>query len=178
MRKLLALILCVMLIVSVVPVSAFALRGGENDSNDVPAVDLSPAYAQIETLNNAYAALAAATAVKNAYDGFDSYTRLFVAAGKARQAALRERHYWATHWGMYIGRVFMSGVGTSWEGLFERLAPDMYASWNNVGEGVIQDVIAKEEEAGDAAVEAYLDAVDTVLASTDAAVSRMLGGLT
>ena len=53
MKKLLALLLCVMLFVSVIPTSAFA------------AVDLSDAYAAQNNLYVAYAQLGAATAIKN-----------------------------------------------------------------------------------------------------------------
>ena len=65
MKKLLALLLCVMLFVSVIPTSAFA------------AINLKPAYDAMANLNVAYAKLATATAYKNGFDGYNALAKAF-----------------------------------------------------------------------------------------------------
>ena len=67
MKKLLALVLCVMLFVSVVPASAFAAN---------ETIDLYPAVQQMQSLDNAYARFATANILVNAYNGFMEMSKI------------------------------------------------------------------------------------------------------
>ena len=136
MKKLLAVILCVMLFVSVIPGAAFAVYSGS-------AIDLRPAYEAMSTLNNAYAQLATAVACRNAYDGYDAMGDYYGKDSYAGAQAYYEADWWANNSRDFIDDVAASGAGLSYEGLFELVGPDIYESYENVGQQIINDVAAE-----------------------------------
>ena len=131
MKKLLAIVLCIMLFAGVIPTSAFA------------DIDLSPAYARLEVLNNAYAQLATAVACRNAYDGCVDMGDYFGADSFAGAKAFEEANWWAGNAQNIVNVVANTHVGMSYEGLFELVAPDVYISYENVGQQIINDVAAE-----------------------------------
>ena len=85
MKNLLALLLCVMLLVSVVPTAAFAMENDvqnneevQNNEDAIPAIDLRPAYEARNNLYAAYGLLGAAVAAKNTLEGLGNSVELFV----------------------------------------------------------------------------------------------------
>lgn len=134
MKKLLAAILCVVLFASVIPGAAFA------DTS----IDLSPAYEAMSALNNAYAQLATAVACRNAYDGYDAMGDYYGKNSNAGAQAYYESNWWANNSETkFIAPVAASGTGLSYEGLFELVAPDIYKSYEDVGQQIINDVAAE-----------------------------------
>lgn len=74
MKRMLALILCVMLLVGAVPTAAFA----EDENNAVEAINLAPAYEALGMLYAAYGEFAAAYALKNNVELFQNNIELFL----------------------------------------------------------------------------------------------------
>ena len=134
MKKLLAISLCIMLLISVIPGAASADFSGS-------AIDLSPAYQAMTVLNNAYAQLATAVACRNAHDGYEAMGNYYGADSFAGNRAYFESDWWSAHAVPdFVAPVAASGVGLSYEGLFELVAPDAYASYEAVGQQIINDV--------------------------------------
>ena len=121
MKKLLALVLCVMLFVSVVPASAFAAN---------ETIDLYPAVQQMQSLDNAYARFATANILVNAYNGFMEMSKIL--GPNASAEAIEEAE------------------NMSYEGLYMLLFPQLMYHLSEATEDVGEDLVAVIEtmEAG------------------------------
>ena len=139
MKKLLALVLCVMLFVSVIPTSAFA---------DLPEkIDLKPAVDQMNHLYAAYSEFAGKNVVVNIYNGFKAMGEQFPEGSKARnevEIILRSKAY--KSWWDALGINAKKGIAYSPEGLFNRYARSIANWYNWVGKGVVRDTNAKIDE--------------------------------
>ena len=131
MKKLLAILLTVMLFVGVIPASAFASE----------EIDLRPAYEAMNTLNNAYAQLGVAVALKNGYDGFLALGNSHILGPKATGEALEEAgEEFAEAAEELLKQVKESKVGVSYEKLFAMVYPVIAETYGDVGEEVVNDV--------------------------------------
>ena len=154
MKKLLALVLCVMLFVSVIPTSAFA---------DLPEkIDLKNAVDQMNHLYHAYGAFAVKSDIANTYKGFQSLAELFPKDSKARANAMKApKAEGATGvddtfkgiWNRVPNVLFdnglvtvANGVGYSPEGIFKLIGIPITVWYDHVRAGVKEDTIAKYVE--------------------------------
>ena len=174
MKKLLALLLCAMLFVSVVPASALA------DDVSGSAIELGPAYAAMNVLYNAYGQLGTATAAKNLYLGLDDYTRLFngVDNPEALRVAAAYKLFIA-----YVAEDFVDDIedlettGVSPEMIYALMAPTICNGYTYLGDAVAVDCRAKELKAAADAVAKYDKAVEDVEVSVGKALADMLNTL-
>ncbi len=140
MKKLLALVLCVMLFVSVIPTAAFAASSAGS------GVDLSPAYAAMQKLNIAYAQLAAATAYKNAIEGLkklDKDGNMTEAINKLIEALKNVTSDVTT--------------GLDYAGLAKLVGPVLIEGYNIAGNAIVADSAAK--------IQKTIDSVDKSVAA-------------
>lgn len=123
-----------------IPGSAFALRGG--DEGD--AINLAPAYEALNTLNNAYAQLGVAVALKNGYEGFLALANSGTLGTEATKEALEEAgKEFADAAKELLKQVKESKVGVSYEKLFALVAPVIAETYGDVGEEAVTDVSNK-----------------------------------
>ncbi len=140
MKKLLALVLCVMLFVSVIPTSAFA---------DLPEkIDLKPAVDQMNHLYAAYSEFAGKNAIVTIYNSFKALGEQYPEGSNARNMVedriLQSRAYRV--WWRNLGINADNGIAYSPEGLFS-LYTRRIASWYNlVGDAIVLDTNAKIDE--------------------------------
>ena len=169
MKKLLALVLCVMLFVSVVPSAAYAELSGS-------AVDLSAAYQKLQELNVAYAKLGAATAYKNGFDGFKELSALFnekdnpiaktLAATAAQLIGLIAPH-----------NIKNISTGLSYKGLAEKVGLQIFNLYGMVGQGVVFDAANKAAELEAKILADVAKEITKVEGSIDKAMSDALSGI-
>ena len=153
MKKLLALILCLTLFSGVISAEAFALNG--------EAVDLSPAYQKLNDLNNAYAQLSMAYAVKNAYDGFNALSRTLGA--EVGGEAAEEAEWYALEAQTLVDYVKDLKSGLSYEGLFILVGPMVYFSYyDEIGADFSEEIVA--------AVETIQSGVESAISSISSSV--------
>lgn len=134
MKKLLALVLCVMLFVSVVPASAFAAN---------ETINLSSAVQQMKSLDNAYARFAVMTGLVNGYNGTMELANSGLLGALARAEALEEA-------GKEFGKaatelleeVKKLGTGISYERLYMLIFPVIDDVYADVGEDMVDDMAA------------------------------------
>ncbi len=167
MKKLLALVLCVMLFVSVIPTSAFA---------DLPEkIDLYPAVRQMNHLNAAYSEFAGKNVVVNIYNGFKALGEQFPEGSKARYEAefiLRSKAY--KRWWDKLENDAEKGKAYSPEGLFNRYASSIANWYDWVGKGVVRDTNAKIDETCDKIDENIAAEIAKLDASVAAAMASAL----
>ena len=139
MKKLLALVLCVMLFVSVVPASAFAAN---------ETIDLYPAVQQMQSLDNAYARFATANIWVNAYNGFMELSKIL--GPNASAEAIEEAEKMGENYQLILDHVKSLKTGMSYEGLYMLLFPQLMYHLSEATEDVGDDLIAVIEtmEAG------------------------------
>ncbi len=139
MKKLLALVLCVMLFVSVVPASAFAAN---------ETIDLYPAVQQMQNLDNAYARFATANILVNAYNGFMELSKIL--GPNASAEAIEEAEKMGENYQLILDHVKSLKTGMSYEGLYMLLFPQLMYHLSEATEDVGDDLIAVIEtmEAG------------------------------
>ena len=139
MKKLLALVLCVMLFVSVVPASAFAAN---------ETIDLYPAVQQMQNLDNAYARFATANILVNAYNGFMELSKIL--GPNASAEAIEEAEKMGNDYQLILDHVKSLKTGMSYEGLYMLLFPQLMYHLSEATEDVGDDLIAVIEtmEAG------------------------------
>ncbi len=169
MKKLLALVLCVMLFVSVVPSAALAESAGS-------AIDLAPAYQKLQALNVAYAKLGAATVYKNGVDGFKALSDLFnekdnpiaktLAAAAAQLLGLIAPY-----------NINNISTGLSYKGLAEKFGLQISNLYNMVGQGVVFDAANKEAELEAKILADVAKEITKVEGSIDKAMSDALSGI-
>lgn len=139
MKKLLALVLCVMLFVSVVPASAFAAN---------ETIDLYPAVQQMQSLDNAYARFATANILVNAYNGFMEMSKIL--GPNASAEAIEEAEKMGENYQLILDHVKSLKTGMSYEGLYMLLFPQLMYHLSEATEDVGEDLVAVIEtmEAG------------------------------
>ncbi len=140
MKKLLALVLCVMLFVSVVPASASA---------ELPEkIDLYPAVQQMQNLDNAYARFATANILVNAYNGFMEMSKIL--GPNASAEAIEEAEKMGNDYQLILDHVKSLKTGMSYEGLYMLLFPQLMYHLSEATEDVGEDLVAVIEtmEAG------------------------------
>lgn len=139
MKKLLALVLCVMLFVSVVPASAFAAN---------ETIDLYPAVQQMQSLDNAYARFATANILVNAYNGFMEMSKIL--GPNASAEAIEEAEKMGNDYQLILDHVKSLKTGMSYEGLYMLLFPQLMYHLSEATEDVGEDLVAVIEtmEAG------------------------------
>ena len=139
MKKLLALVLCVMLFVSVVPASAFAAN---------ETIDLYPAVQQMQSLDNAYARFATANILVNAYNGFMEMSKIL--GPNASAEAVEEAEKMGNDYQLILDHVKSLKTGMSYEGLYMLLFPELMYHLSEATEDVGEDLVAVIEtmEAG------------------------------
>ena len=139
MKKLLALVLCVMLFVSVVPASAFAAN---------ETIDLYPAVQQMQNLDNAYARFATANILVNAYNGFMELSKIL--GPNASAEAIEEAEKMGNDYQLILDHVKSLKTGMSYEGLYMLLFPQLMYHLSEATEDVGEDLAAVIEtmEAG------------------------------
>ncbi len=147
MKKLIALILCVMLLSGLFAVAAYA----ENESNAVVSngVNLKPAYDAMQGLYEAYGRLAGATLYKISYEGF-------------QQLGVKKPD-------MHI-ETFISPAPLSYEGLFEQTAPEIYAAYGQAAEAMMTDVKTQIDAMSAAMTAQVTAAVEAMTASMIASI--------
>lgn len=142
MKKLLALVLCVMLFVSIVPTSAFA--------DDPPKINLKPAVDQMNSLYTAYTKLAVGTGLNSLYDGYVGIANLFAEyltdfnlgidpnnrRSIARAIAIGNANFIAFFYNYAIQNV---NSPMSPEGIFEGVGSELATAYDAVGQGVVDD---------------------------------------
>ena len=136
MKKLLALVLCVMLFVSVIPTAAFANTSANS------AVSLYNAVQQMNSLYSAYGELAAKTFVVDTFKGFKELANAFPKDSYARLAAISAAvgisgaapDLWNN-----FENIIKDGYVISPEGLFELFGDEIAALYDFVGQGVVTD---------------------------------------
>ena len=144
MKKLLALVLCVMLFVSVIPTSAFAATSTGS------AVSLYNAVQQMNDLYTAYAQLAVSTAAFNSYNGWLDLAELFPRLlpdfdlGVPDNLRMSLARIFSTINAGIIATAYKNGdldvTGPmSPEGIFEAIGPALAEMYDNVGRGVVSD---------------------------------------
>ena len=138
MKKLLALLLCVMLFVSIVPASAFAASEGN-------AVSLYPAVEKMQSLDNAYAQFAAAYVINNGYKGFMEMSKIL--GPNAGTEAAEEAENLASYFDIFIDHVKSLKTGMSYEGLYILFIPELMYHFNEATEDVGEDIAAVYETA-------------------------------
>ena len=178
MKKLLALVLCVMLFVSVIPTSAFA-----ETSISGSAIDLKPAYDARNTLFAALGVLGEAHMYKNAILGIRGYE------------TAKTKDYFEKGDESPIGKLItaLKGLekvdlskrtGMSYYGLAKLVAPIVVEAYNMAGNIVVLNVADKiaevDEEsdtgyAKDSLVGGVLTQVNTIIASFVPASSSISG---
>ncbi len=131
MKKLLALVLCVMLFVSVVPASAFAAN---------ETIDLYPAVQQMQNLDNAYARFATANILVNAYNGFMELSKIL--GPNASAEAIEEAEKMGENYQLILDHVKSLKTGMSYEGLYMLLFPQLMYHLSEATEDVGDDLIA------------------------------------
>ena len=163
MKKLLALVLCVMLFVSVIPTSAFAAVSGSG-------IDLSPAY---EARNNLFAALGIlgeAHFYKNAITGIRSFENdKNKAALEAKDGPVAELIDALQN----LEKDPTKTTGKSYYGLAGEVLPTVVTAYYTAGNIVVADCTAKEAELVAAAKKAYTDKADAVKANVPAAPAAL-----
>ena len=139
MKKLLALVLCVMLFVSVVPASAFAAN---------ETIDLYPAVQQMQSLDNAYARFATANILVNAYNGFMEMSKIL--GPNASAEAIEEAEKMGNDYQLILDHVKSLKTGMSCEGLYMLLFPQLMYHLSEATADVGEDLVAVIEtmEAG------------------------------
>ena len=139
MKKLLALVLCVMLFVSVVPASAFAAN---------ETIDLYPAVQQMQNLDNAYARFATANILVNAYNGFMELSKIL--GPNASAEAIEEAEKMGENYQLILDHVKSLKTGMSYEGLYMLLFPQLMYHLSEATEDVGEDLVVVIEtmEAG------------------------------
>ncbi len=145
MKKLLALVLCVMLFVSVVPASAFAAN---------ETINLYPAVQQMQNLDNAYARFATANILVNAYNGLMEMSKIL--GPNASAEAIEEAENMGENYQVILDHVKSLKTGMSYEGLYMLLFPELMYHLSEATEDVGEDLVAVIEtmEAGvDTAIE-------------------------
>ncbi len=168
MKKLLALVLCTMLFVSVIPTSAFA------DSPE--KIDLKPAVDQMNHLYAAYSEFAGKNVVANIYNGFKALGEQYPEGSKARYEVehyiLQSKAY--NSWWKTLEKNANKGIAYSPEGLFNRYARNISIWYDWVGIGIVRDTNAKIAEK-EAKMEADIGAeIDKLNASVAAAMASAL----
>ena len=144
MKKLLALVLCVMLFVSVVPASAFAA------TSEGKAVDLYHAVEQMKRLDNAYAQFATMTALVNGYNGIMNLANSGLLGALARAEALEEAgEEFGEAAEELLKEVKGLGTGISYERLYMLIIPVLDNVCSDIGEGVVDDVAGAIKTMGD-----------------------------
>ena len=134
MKKLLALVLCVMLFVSVVPASAFAAN---------ETINLYPAVQQMQSLDNAYARFAVMTGLVNGYNGTMELVNSGLLGALARDEALDEAgEEFGEAATELLKEVKELGTGISYERLYMMIFPVIDDVYADVGEGVVDDMAA------------------------------------
>ena len=134
MRKLLALVLCVMLFVSVVPASAFAAN---------ETINLYPAVQQMQSLDNAYARFAVMTGLVNGYNGTMELANSGLLGALARAEALEEAgEEFGEAATKLLEEVKKLGTGISYERLYMMIFPVIDDVYADTGEGVVDDMAA------------------------------------
>ena len=134
MKKLLALVLCVMLFVSVVPASAFAAN---------ETIDLYPAVQQMKSLDNAYARFAVMTGLVNGYNGIMELANSGLLGALARDEALEEAgEEFGEAAEELLKEVKKLGTGISYERLYMLIFPVIDNVNADIGEGVVDDMAA------------------------------------
>lgn len=137
MKKLLALVLCVMLFVSVIPTSAFAA------TSEGKAVDLYPAVQQMQNLDNAYARFAVMTGLVNGYNGTMELANSGLLGALARAEALEEAgEEFGEAATELLEEVKKLGTGISYERLYMMIFPVIDDVFADTGEGVVDDMAA------------------------------------
>ena len=131
MKKLLALVLCVMLFVSVVPASAFAAN---------ETINLYPAVQQMQNLDNAYARFATANILVNAYNGLMEMSKIL--GPNASAEAIEEAEKMGENYQLILDHVKSLKTGMSYEGLYMLLFPELMYHLSEATEDVGDDLIA------------------------------------
>ncbi len=170
MKKLLALVLCVMLFISVFPSAALAESSGS-------AVDLAPAYQKLQALNVAYAQLGMATAAKNARDGWTAIAKMFKDGSFAKQVA----EFAAQNYGNVsilkniLSMIEKDGHGLSYEDLFKmgNLGFSEYETYEALGIAIGADCAKAEDDLKADVIKAYDEKVAAIKADAEAAVKAM-----
>ena len=134
MKKLLALLLCVMLFVSIVPASAFAASEG---------ISLYPVVEQMQRLDNAYAQFAAAYVMSNGYKGFMEMSKIL--GPNAGIEAAEEAEDLASYFDLFIDYVKGLGTGMSYEGLYILFIPELMYHFTEATEDIGEDIAAVYE---------------------------------
>ena len=130
MKKLLAMILCVMLFVSVIPTAAFAGGAAAN----VPAIDLSPAYTARKTLYGAFGLLGEAHMYKNAITGIKALeNKDNKEALEAADGPIAELVTELSKLGGEKTEAELQGYANSYYGLAKKVAPIVVKAWNMAG---------------------------------------------
>ena len=171
MKKLLALVLCMMLIVSVIPTSAFA-----QEEVAIPAIDLKPAYDAMTVLNNAFAQLAGLTVFDNAINGAVGIGQALIDAAKKNESITIDGlgnvidvllNYDNQQTAEFV-RQFIASSGDGWspEMLFSFFGPFIAMACNYIGEGVVADCEFIEDAITLSAQVAYDAIVDAVTENT------------
>ena len=134
MKKLLALVLCVMLFVSVVPASAFAAN---------ETINLYPAVQQMKSLDNAYARFAVMTGLVNGYNGTMELANSGLLGALARDEAIEEAgEEFGEAATELLKEVKKLGTGISYERLYMMIFPVIDDVYVDIGEGVVDDMAA------------------------------------
>ncbi len=134
MKKLLALVLCVMLFVSVVPASAFAAN---------ETINLYPAVRQMQSLDNAYARFAVMTGLVNGYNGTMELANSGLLGALARDEAIEEAgEEFGEAATELLKEVKKLGTGISYERLYMMIFPVIDNVYVDIGEGVVDDMAA------------------------------------
>ncbi len=160
MKKLLALVLCVMLFVSVIPTFAFA---------DLPEkIDLKPAVDQMNHLYAAYGDYFGKTALVTISDMFKSMGDQFAKDSNARTAALEasSNKLFKTAW----KKMHSYDYRFSAEGLFNAWGKNITKMYNNVVSAARTDTINKYIEQCDKIDEN----IDAEIAKLDASVAAVV----
>ena len=163
MKKLLALLLCAALLSGVIPAAAFAAETG---------VDLGPAYEALESLDNAYAQLAAAVVMRNALDGLSAVAGLFDPGGDAFDQAMDERDYWIDSAQWWFEQIMDRTGGISYAELFELLGEDVCVSFEWVGCGVVEDASAAIAELQDEAAAGAVAEQEKIVAGIEKTIAE------
>ena len=164
MKKLLALVLCVMLFVSVIPTSAFAEK-----------IDLKPAVDQMNHLNAAYGEFAGKTAVVNIYDGFKGLGEQYPAGSQTRaviDGILTSKNF--KSWWTKLEKNAEKGIAYSPEGVFQMFGPNIVKWYDWVGICISRDTDAAID-AKEAKMKADIGTeIDKLNASIAAAMASMI----
>ena len=169
MKKLLALVLCVMLIVSVVPTSAFAATPTSQA--------MAEAYAKMKELGYSYSRLGAANAVKIVIDVLSParFSEKDNPHARANAEILQELMKFIMADNRYVNAVGNGSGYLSYEGIFNWVGTGLYSAYadinnpNSVASGVALDAKNKIDELGDKAIQGSNEKMAEIIASANAA---------